>query len=90
MNPNGNHPVTFFVIDPEGKTKSVKRQAGGDVWTGVIYPVDFATDPKPGRYRWHGCVNGVKAVGGQFTYAVKADSERLTSSTNLPKGNSRC
>lgn len=89
-NPNGNYAVTFVVVDQESKTKSVKKQAGGDVWTGVIYPDDFATDLKPGRYRWHGCVDGVKAVGGQFSYTVKGDSESLTSSTKWPKRNSPC
>lgn len=89
-NPSGSYAITFFVVDPEGKIKKVKKQAGGDVWTSVIYPDEFATDLKPGQYRWHGCVNGVKAVGGQFNYAAKGDSESLTISTKWPKGHSRC
>lgn len=79
-NPSGNYTVTFFVIDPDGQKLTVTRRVVGDYWSSVRYPHDFATDLKPGKYSWHGCVNGVAAVGGHFTYAVNGDLVSLTSS----------
>jgi hypothetical protein len=90
MNPSGLYEVTFFVVEPGGETTSVRRQVSGDVWGAVTYPNDFATVLRPGAYSWYGCVNGVKAVGGRFTFAVKTGSSSLTSSTKWPKNNSRC
>jgi len=91
-NPSGNYTVTFVVIEPDGNKESVTKQVVGDYSSSVLYPADFATDLKPGKYKWVGCVNGVAAVGGQFTYAVKAGTVSLTSSFNRggPKGKWLC